>query len=182
MDIIVVLAVDEKLIARAAVFLETNLFVAAASAFVAGENAETNAVKIEVMKTVVENEIDGFGAVAVAVKIGVTDENTEYGGASGKVELFKTDGADELVFVFGDNAEIAAALALGERGEMVAFGTLGEKLASATEIVGDFGVVEPFGEGFDGFIGHINGGEIDPVTDEFLKELHGVPFRLLVKL
>ena len=34
-------------------------------------------------------------------------------GASGEVELFKTDGADEPVFVFGDNAEIATALTLG---------------------------------------------------------------------
>ena len=113
MDVVVVLAVDEELIARAAVFLEADFFVAAASAFVARENTETDAVKVEVVKTIVENEIDGFGAVAVTVEIGVADENTEHGGAGGEVELFETDGADELVFVFGDNTEIAAALALG---------------------------------------------------------------------
>ena len=61
---------------------------------------------------------------------------------------------------------------------MVAFEALGENLGGAAEKIGDFGVVEPFSEGFDEFIRSVDGGEENPIADEFLDKFHTVSFRL----
>lgn len=179
-DVVVIFAIDEELVAGTAGFLEAAFGVAATGALVARDNAKMHAVQVEIAEAVFEQQVDSFGAVAVAVKVGVADEDTEHSAAGGDVELLEAQRADELVFVFGDDVEIAAVLAAGEGFETFAFGDLGEKFAGGvTKIIGDPGVVEPCGEELDGFIGHLDGGEVDALTDEFFDEMHGVPFRLV---
>lgn len=112
-DIVVIMAIDEELVTSAAVFLKTDFFVTATGALVARENTETDAVEVEIFETIFENQIDSFGAVAMVMKIRVTDVNAKHGGTGGEIELVETDGANHLILIFGHNAEIAAALVVG---------------------------------------------------------------------
>ena len=114
----------------------------------------------------------------MVMKIGVANEDAEHGGTGSEIELVEADSTNHLMLVFGHDAKIAAALVMGESSEVVAFKALGENLSSATEKIGDFGVVEPFVKGFDEFIRGVDSGEENPVADEFLDKFHDVSFRL----
>ena len=55
MDVVIIVAIDEKLVACVSIFSKTGFFITATSTLVAREDAETDTVKIKIFETVLEN-------------------------------------------------------------------------------------------------------------------------------